>query len=331
MIQLQYYNGKLKKTQIDNILNNFNIKYTTFKNEIESKVNNLLKLFLNDIKSFIENIEEISKERKKLKEFDNLKKQQEILSLKLKEKTMNEGKLLLNIESLKKEIIYLKNEKHKSIEMTATPLSVKRKQKKSPKYAKVKQDTINDKFNKKNKIDGYALNMIKKAEMKKLNDSIKNISIYSSNKRRAKEMLSNDFSYRNETNNESPDFSSKKLKNFKNIETFTTYSKNPEKIQGLNFMKKNLFRNEMNKNSKFSKSLEKNNKTFEPAKDFIDIPDTLSDKREEKNAQSSNSSNNEDEEVENDTQSIENEIKDLEEDENNILNLIHQLGELKSE
>ena len=31
MLQLQYYNNKLTKNQIDGILNTFNIKYTTIK------------------------------------------------------------------------------------------------------------------------------------------------------------------------------------------------------------------------------------------------------------------------------------------------------------
>ena len=39
MLQLQYFNSNLTKKQIDRILNNFNIKYTTVKNEIYSKVN----------------------------------------------------------------------------------------------------------------------------------------------------------------------------------------------------------------------------------------------------------------------------------------------------
>ena len=110
MLQFQYYNTKLTKKQIDNILNNFNIKYTTVKNEIDSKINNLLKLFMDDILSFLDNIEEISKELKKIKEFDNIKREYELLSQKFKEKTLNVHKLENDIQSLQKEIAYLRNE-----------------------------------------------------------------------------------------------------------------------------------------------------------------------------------------------------------------------------
>jgi hypothetical protein len=111
MLQLQYYNAKLTKKHIDNILNNFNIKYSTIKNEIDAKLNSLLKIFMEDILSFLENIEEITKERKKIKEFENMKREYDILNLKYKEKTLNERKLESNIESLQKEITFLKNEK----------------------------------------------------------------------------------------------------------------------------------------------------------------------------------------------------------------------------
>ena len=110
MLQQQYFNSKLTKNQIDGIMNNFNIKYTTVKNEIDAKFNNLLKLFLNDIQPFLDNLEEISKERKKLKDFENIQREYNIMSLKLKEKISNEHRLESNIESLQREINQLKNE-----------------------------------------------------------------------------------------------------------------------------------------------------------------------------------------------------------------------------
>ena len=110
MLQQQYFNSKLTKNQIDGIMNNFSIKYTTVKNEIDAKLNNLLKLFLNDIQPFLDNLEELSKERKKLKEFENIQREYNIMSLKLKEKISNEHRLESNIESLQKEITQLKNE-----------------------------------------------------------------------------------------------------------------------------------------------------------------------------------------------------------------------------
>ena len=108
MIQLQYYNKGLTKTQIEHILNNYKLKYTTLTNEINSKLNSLIKTILNDISPFLENIEEISKDIKNLKEMDNHKKKIESLENKLREKSQIEHQLQSDIISLKKEISFLK-------------------------------------------------------------------------------------------------------------------------------------------------------------------------------------------------------------------------------
>ena len=63
MLQKQYYTYKLSKTQIDHILANYNIKYTTMKTDIESKLANMIQVFLKDIFAFLENIEEIATEK----------------------------------------------------------------------------------------------------------------------------------------------------------------------------------------------------------------------------------------------------------------------------
>lgn len=158
MLQLQYFNSNLTKKQIDGILNNFNIKYTTVKNEIDSKVNNLLKLFMDDILSFLENIEEITKEHKKLKEFEHIQREYDVLSLKLKEKTQNEHKLESDIISLQKEIEYLKkenkNQQNKITELN-TPMTTKNKPIRSlfgnKKHLKIKSDNLNYGFNNSNR------------------------------------------------------------------------------------------------------------------------------------------------------------------------------------
>ena len=113
MIQLQYYNKGLTKNQIDQILNNYNLKYTTLTKEINSKLNSLIKTVLNDISPFLENIEEISKEIKSLKEMDSHKRKIELLENKLQEKSLVEHQLKNDIVSLKKEIALLK-EKNKN-------------------------------------------------------------------------------------------------------------------------------------------------------------------------------------------------------------------------
>lgn len=111
MIQFQYYNKGLTKTQIEQILNNYKLKYTTLTNEINSKLNSLIKTILNDISPFLENIESISKDLKSLKEMDIHKKKIELLENKLREKSQIENRLQNDIISLKKEITTLKEKK----------------------------------------------------------------------------------------------------------------------------------------------------------------------------------------------------------------------------
>ena len=56
MLQIQYYNKGLTKTQIEQIIKNYNLKYTTLTNEINSKLNSIIKTVLSDITPFLENI-----------------------------------------------------------------------------------------------------------------------------------------------------------------------------------------------------------------------------------------------------------------------------------
>ena len=103
MLQYQYYNSKLTKNHIEKILSNYNIKYNTMKNEIDAKFNNMIKLFINDIKAFLENIEEISNERKKIKEAENYEVELVLLKNQLKEKNKTENQLRNELELLTKE------------------------------------------------------------------------------------------------------------------------------------------------------------------------------------------------------------------------------------
>ena len=48
MLQIQYYNKGLSKTQIEQIIKNYNIKYTRLTNEINLKLNSIIKTVLND-------------------------------------------------------------------------------------------------------------------------------------------------------------------------------------------------------------------------------------------------------------------------------------------
>ena len=108
MLQAQYFNSKLNKDQIEKILSNYNIKYNTMKNEIDAKFSNMIKLFINDIRPFLENIEEITNERKKLKELENREREIESLRERLNEKISNEHKMKNDLDILKKENTDLK-------------------------------------------------------------------------------------------------------------------------------------------------------------------------------------------------------------------------------
>ena len=127
MLQSQYYNHKLTKNHIEKILTNYNIKYNTMKNEIDAKFNSMIKLFVNDIRAFLENIEEINNERKRIKDAENNQIEISILKSKLEEKSLNEIKLLNEIDFLTKENYSLK-----------TKVKIKKSKSKSKKKTKSK-------------------------------------------------------------------------------------------------------------------------------------------------------------------------------------------------
>lgn len=108
MLHLQYYNSILKNNHISKILNNYKIKYSRIANEIESKINEMMKFFLKDILEFLENIEEVSDQRHKLIEYDKNKKELELTRLKLKNKTYTEHKLKNDFDLLQQENNLLK-------------------------------------------------------------------------------------------------------------------------------------------------------------------------------------------------------------------------------
>ena len=109
MYQTQYLNTKLQKKHIEQILANYNIKYTTMKNEIENKINIMIKAFNQDISDFLNNMEEIASEKQKLKQFERIQIELESTREELKEKIHEQTKLKRDIELLKMENTRLKN------------------------------------------------------------------------------------------------------------------------------------------------------------------------------------------------------------------------------
>ena len=108
MLQLQYYNSILKNNQITKILDNYKLKYSLVVNEIESKVNELMKLCLKDILVFLENIGEVSEQKHKINEYNKNRRELEQARLKLKNKAYIENKLKNEIDLLQQENNFLK-------------------------------------------------------------------------------------------------------------------------------------------------------------------------------------------------------------------------------
>ena len=108
MIQLQYYNSILKKNHINQILDNYKLKYSLVVKEIESKVNKMMKLFLEDILIFLENIEEVADQKQKINEYDKNKRELDMMRIKLENKAYNENKLKNDIDLLLQENNILK-------------------------------------------------------------------------------------------------------------------------------------------------------------------------------------------------------------------------------
>ena len=109
MYQSQYLNAKLQKKHIEQILANYNIKYTTMKNEIENKINIMIKAFNQDISDFLNNMEEIASQKQKLKQLERNQIELESTREELKDKIHEQTKLKRDIELLKMENTRLKN------------------------------------------------------------------------------------------------------------------------------------------------------------------------------------------------------------------------------
>ena len=108
MLHLQYYNSVVKNNHINKILNNYKLKYSRIVNEIESKINEMMKLYLKDILAFLENIEEVAEQKHKISEYDKNKRELEFIKQKLKTKTYNEHKMKTDFDLLQQENALLK-------------------------------------------------------------------------------------------------------------------------------------------------------------------------------------------------------------------------------
>ena len=167
MLQNQYYNSKLTKDHIEKILTNYSIKYNTMKNEIDAKFNSMIKLFINDIKAFLENIEDISKERKKIKEAENHEMEIALLKSKLEEKNKNERHLRMELELLTKENQSLQKKikfkeqiiRNKTLNIETPSIDKRTKTEFNPNKNKYKKYTTGNKTTRREKTKNYNMSL----------------------------------------------------------------------------------------------------------------------------------------------------------------------------
>ena len=142
------------------------------KNEIDAKFNSMIKLFINDIKAFLENIEEISTERKKIKEAENKELELAILKNKLEEKNRTENALRNQVELLTKENERLEKKiklKEKIIKNNKISLETSRTDIKiNPSRKKTNKLLIGTKTARKDKSKNFNLSIDTKTEEKRL-------------------------------------------------------------------------------------------------------------------------------------------------------------------
>lgn len=334
MLQLQYYNNKLTKIQIEKILTNYNIKYNTMKNEIDAKFNSMIKLFVNDIRGFLENIEEISNERKKIKEAENSQIEIAILKSKLEEKVLNEHKMKNEIDNLTKENSSLKTKikaktnvkktrilsdlsnPHSTILKTETKPTINRYKKLVKEATKPNKDKNKEKNNNNNSISKIN-NDENKISNKKIVKNRKNNLSYSTDKRNSKDLENMKSGSIQRKGNHSME--KRVIKNIKNISI-----RNNKSIKNKN--RKNLEQKTPQNKHKTYNTTENNNNSINNKKN---ISIEIDDKYETLEIQPFEQSIGEDESVLTVDDVIDEEIKELEMDEENIILLMDQIKQFK--
>ena len=114
MSKPEYDKKNLAYDQIE-ILDTISLNLESVKNEINENLTNLIKILLDNLSSFFE---------RKFRDYENIKKENDILNSKLKLKTLIEQKLKANIESLQKEINLLKNKNTENNNYQSAELSI---------------------------------------------------------------------------------------------------------------------------------------------------------------------------------------------------------------
>ena len=337
MLQIQYYNKGLSKSQIEQIIKNYNLKYTTLTNEINSKLNSIIKTVLNDITPFLENIEYLSKQAKQLKEIENTKNHIELLENKLKEKTLIEKDLQNNINYLKQEINELKEkekEYEKNLKIKNDLINNLEKEKEnliniSNKINKKKKKSVD--YNNKHKISSSSLDKIEinKEQKSEINEEKNNININNINislkKQNNKNIFKNNkymMNLKEITRNLNIYHDHNLLtRNNKKINQFISCTTQKEEKKYNKNKKRNVCSTDSKKIQR-SKDMRLSGKTISKFK--INKDEDESDKDNQNISLEDKNFNLYDEE-------IDEEIKELENEEQNILELINKINNLNSE
>ena len=319
MLQIQYYNKGLSKKQIEQIIKNYNLKYTTLTNEINLKLNSIIKTVLSDITPFLENIEYLSKQAKELKEIENTKNRIDTLEAKLKEKALLEKELQNNITYLKQEINELKErekEYERNIRAKDDIINNLEKEKINKKKKKMLNYSGSNKHLTSSSMENLEINYEQKSEIldeEEIKQKNKNLIKNSKYMMNLKEITRNLNIYHDHT---------LLTRNNKNINKFISSATQKEETK-YNKYNKNKKRNVCSTNKKSMKKnqdMRLSSEIKKVSKFNFNKDEEESDKENRINiSQDDKSSIVFDEE-------IDEEIKELEIDEQNILNLINKIN-----
>ena len=332
MLQSQYYNHKLSKTHIEKILTNYTIKYNTMKNEIDAKFNNMIKLFVNDIRAFLENIEEISNERKKIKEAQNTQLEISVLRSRLEEKTTREHKLKTEIDSLTRENAFLKTrikskkKPKKEKELTKSPSFILKTESKiyKSKYKKFMTNSQAQLKDKDKDRDNYYLNTsASKSKAQGSSKKSKKRTVFHQNNRLSISMEKRSMK---ELDNNKTRKNSKVREGHHSVEKKLTSIKNKAKPKNKNRKNVSISKTPRVKNVEFN-TIEntKNNNQNLDLTDLNEKYSTLELPRSDEESVGENDSIVTVDDV------IEEEIKELEQDEENIILLMDQIKQFQIE
>ena len=358
MLQLQYLNRKLNKRHVGRILDIYKIKYSGMKMEIESKVNEMINLFIKDIYGFLENMEETANNKKKLNNYEKMKAELESIKNQLKIKTYNEHKTKNELDLLAQENSLLKvkikslNQKLSYFNSTNISRSISPLKKNTIKNKRCVSPNSNFKTT-------YNKSEILKKYKKKISSSCKNKASYRNNDSLKDSKIDNSSSIicRTEKSMDNIDRSNTEL--CSKILRSSKYNNNKKKPINLSkFVNRKNNKNIINRNNlnilNTSSNIRNESKFFlsssPPGPIITKISNMINNKKEKSSSSKSYNSNHKEnidrnkyspdnsfdllpcinprfEDIEKDVNNIfDEELRELEQDEENIIKLLEQIN-----